>query len=46
MGAGEPIDVTSKVVSSMSDCILARLGDHSEIEVSLHEEQRLTAKHR
>ena len=36
MGAsGEPMDITSKVVSSMADCILARLGSHQEIEVFL-----------
>ncbi|KAJ3356948.1 ornithine carbamoyltransferase, partial [Kappamyces sp. JEL0680] len=31
MGDGEPIDVTSRVISSMCDCIMARLGDHEEI---------------
>jgi ornithine carbamoyltransferase len=32
LGSGEPLWVTSKVISSMADCILARVGDHSEIE--------------
>lgn len=32
LGSGEPLWVTAKVVSSMSDMILARLGQHSEIE--------------
>jgi hypothetical protein len=35
MKDGEPMDVTAKVVSSMCDCIMARLGDHEEIEVDL-----------
>jgi ornithine carbamoyltransferase len=30
--AGEPIEVTSRVVSSMTSLIFARLGAHSEIE--------------
>jgi ornithine carbamoyltransferase len=37
LGHGEPLDVTSKVVSSMVDCILARVGAHSEIlELAKH----------
>ncbi|KAI8894537.1 ornithine carbamoyltransferase, partial [Globomyces pollinis-pini] len=32
LGKGEPLHVTSKVVSSMVDCLLARVGDHTEIE--------------
>ncbi|KAJ3275239.1 ornithine carbamoyltransferase [Terramyces sp. JEL0728] len=31
LGGGEPLSVTAKVVSSMVDCILARVGQHSEI---------------
>jgi len=33
VGAGEPWKDTSIVVSSMVDCILARLGAHEEVEV-------------
>jgi len=34
VGAGEPWKDTSIVVSSMVDCILARLGAHDEVEVN------------
>lgn len=37
MGAGEPLHVTSRVVSSMCECIIARLGSHDEIlELAQH----------
>ena len=32
MASGEPISVTSKVISSMTDCIIARLGKHEDLE--------------
>lgn len=33
LGTGEPIQDTARVVSSMSDAIMARLGPHEDIEV-------------
>lgn len=31
LSSGEPLSVTARVISSMADCIIARLGSHSDI---------------
>jgi ornithine carbamoyltransferase len=36
LGAGEPIQDTTRVLSSMVDMIFARLGDHEELLVTLY----------